>query len=77
MRHHDSEANRGRIVQIRPNGFPRLGASENDPKGTWFDHTIVEKEGRIYDAYKGPRGMPAEEYWALFKYAGDINFGFN
>jgi hypothetical protein len=67
-----------------PNGV--LGYVKNsagkfvNPAGTsargWFSHTVVVKDGRVYDALTGSAGKTISEYKALWEYGDVINFGF-
>ncbi|CNG76713.1 Cell wall-associated polypeptide CWBP200 [Mycobacterium tuberculosis] len=54
----------------RPNGpgTPELGES-------WFHHTVVVKEGKVYDQWH-PKGIGIDEYKTRFDYGEDIDFGF-
>jgi RHS repeat-associated protein len=59
----------GKIIKISPGGgAPRLGPSANDPGGDWRYHYAIEKDGRIYDGFTGPEGLPAGEYAQQFEY---------
>ncbi|MEU5869739.1 RHS repeat-associated core domain-containing protein [Nonomuraea sp. NPDC047529] len=56
--------------------YPWLGPSKHDPNGTWNNHWVVEKDGRIYDGTTGPNGLDKETYKKQWEYHGDIDFGF-
>jgi len=67
------------IRTIRPmNPDAWLGSYRGHAPGDfgWKYHEVVVKEGRVYDAFTGHKGMPIEEYKALWQYAEAINFGF-
>lgn len=81
------EAVGGEIAYVKP---PRegmfLGGVRNsagkfvNPAGSsapgWSSHTVVVKDGIVYDALTGPSGMPASAYKQLWQYADAIRFGF-
>jgi RHS repeat-associated protein len=59
----------GQILKITPSGSARaLGPSTNNPSGTWQEHYAVEKDGRIYDGFTGPEGLPEAEFTQQFEY---------
>jgi hypothetical protein len=43
---------------------------------TWTYHVVVIKDGRVYDVYTGPAGLPIDQYKKLWDYADGILFGF-
>ncbi len=69
----------GRMIKISPPpGAPFLGPSSNNPGDEpWAYHYAVEKDGRMYDSFTGPEGLPAQEYEEQFEYwdAFDIDPG--
>jgi len=42
----------------------------------WFYHQVVVKNGRVYDALTGPKGLPIDEFKKLWENADVIVFGF-
>jgi hypothetical protein len=52
---------------VNPAGASRKG---------WYSHSVVVKDGRVYDAFTGPSGKTISEYKALWEYGDVINFGF-
>ena len=42
----------------------------------WQNHVVVIKDGRVYDAFTGSKGMTIDEYKKLWDGIFDINFGF-
>jgi len=42
----------------------------------WHLHVVVVKAGRVYDAFTGHRGLPIDEFKALWQYSDAIDFGF-
>lgn len=56
---------------------------EYGPKGpgkpaldeTWFHHTVVVKDGKVYDQWH-PGGIGIGEHKTRFDYRDDIDFGF-
>jgi RHS repeat-associated protein len=57
----------GTLVEIKPPiGGSVLGRSPNNPLGDWHYHWAVEREGRIYDSFTGPAGLPEEDYRSGF-----------
>jgi hypothetical protein len=55
-------------------GAPRLGPSTNDPHGAFRFHFVVVKDGRAFDGFTGPGGLPMDEYRAQWLYGDDIDF---
>ncbi|MEH1164367.1 polymorphic toxin-type HINT domain-containing protein [Micromonospora sp. CPCC 205539] len=41
----------------------------------WFHHTVVVKDGKVYDQWH-PQGIGIDEYKTRFDYAEDMDFGF-
>ncbi|MBI2823266.1 MAG: hypothetical protein HYX69_01095 [Planctomycetia bacterium] len=66
----------GTIKEIRPARGTFLGNFNGIPTPKWGYHTVVVKDGRVYDALTGHQGMAIDEYKKLWDYASDINFGF-
>jgi RHS repeat-associated protein len=63
----------GQIETIEPaGGEPKLGPSIYDPNGTWSYHTVVVKNGLIFDSFTGPQGVPIDQYLQFFKYADAV-----
>lgn len=42
----------------------------------WAHHTVVVKDGRVYDQFTGSEGLPIEEWKSLWDYTDEIDFGF-
>ncbi|MFI6596885.1 RHS repeat-associated core domain-containing protein [Nonomuraea sp. NPDC050536] len=59
-----------------PDGAPSLGDYTLEPNESWKHHTVVVKDGRVYDQYTGSHGMPINEWKREWHYHEDINFGF-
>lgn len=72
----------GEIKSIRPKGIPGsdrellLGQFELAPTYDWFHHTVVVKEGRVYDEFTGPAGMAIDEWKSKRAYPDALDFGF-
>jgi hypothetical protein len=67
----------GDVVRITlRGGAPWLGPSVSDPSGGWAYHTVVVKDGMVYDAGTGSGGLPIDQFKAQFQYSDDIDFGF-
>ncbi|MHA3946548.1 DUF6531 domain-containing protein [Cellulomonas bogoriensis] len=68
----------GEIVTIKPNapGASVLGPSANNPAGNWTYHDVVVRNGRVYDSFTGPNGMPLDRFKSQFEYWDAIDFGF-
>jgi RHS repeat-associated protein len=60
----------GRVIKISPPPGARfLGPSTNNPDGSpWAYHYAVESDGRMYDSFTGPEGLPISEYTNQFDY---------
>lgn len=66
----------GEIVTIQPKPpAPLLAGFKGEPIA-WGHHTVVVKNGRVYDAFTGHQGMTYGEYKALWEFPGDILFPF-
>jgi hypothetical protein len=64
-----------KTIQVDPQRRFRLGPYRGQDSG-WYSHTVVVRDGRVYDAF-GPRtGVPVDDYKKLFDYRDVINFGF-
>jgi RHS repeat-associated protein len=65
----------GEIVHIKDKfGAPGLGPSKHDPNGRWTEHYAVVKDGRVYDGFTGPKGMPIDAYRKQWDYGDYLNF---
>ncbi|MBQ1010712.1 RHS repeat protein [Micromonospora sp. M51] len=64
----------GEIVTIRHGNF-FLGKYRGQDTG-WYTHTVVVKDGRVFDAFSGRNGVPINEYKGLWEYNDTIQFGF-
>ncbi|NTX11735.1 hypothetical protein HUA76_13120 [Myxococcus sp. CA056] len=65
----------GKVVEITPTMSTWMGAYRgHDPR--WAFHKVVVKDGRVYDLFTGHKGLPVEEYKALWSYRDTLNFGF-
>jgi len=65
----------GKQFTIRPKGgLPSLGEYRGRGFG-WASHTVVLKDGRVFDAFTGAAGVSLDEFRSLWKYADDIDFG--
>jgi hypothetical protein len=42
----------------------------------WYHHEVVVKDGRVYDAFTGHKGLTIDEYKRLWEYADGLDFGF-
>lgn len=66
----------GTIHTITPKkGLPSLGGFRGQSPG-WASHDVVLKDGRVYDVTTGHKGLPIDEYKALWEYPDAIDFGF-
>jgi RHS repeat-associated protein len=66
----------GTIHTITPKkGMPSLGGFRGQSPG-WASHDVVVREGRVYDASTGHKGLPIDEYKLLWEYPDVIDFGF-
>ena len=65
----------GQRVTITPRNTPVLGPSRQHRAGDWSFHEVVVKDGRVYDGFTGPGGMPIPDYKSQFQFADDIDFG--
>ena len=66
----------GDVHRITPGGrAPQLGGYRGGNMG-WSHHEVVVRDGRVYDAFTGHRGLPIGEYKALWEFPEAINFGF-
>jgi hypothetical protein len=71
-----------RFTFTGPDG-PDFPLGEYRPRGpgtpaldeTWFHHTVVVKDGKVYDQWL-PDGVGIDEYKASFDYVEYIGFGF-
>ncbi|MFY0254662.1 hypothetical protein ACDQ55_11985 [Chitinophaga sp. 30R24] len=66
----------GEFLQVLPRIGNQLGAVTY-AKGAapfWAHHVAVIKEGMVYDMMTGSRGMPLNDYKAMFEYADDLLF---
>jgi hypothetical protein len=68
----------GRIHSfVPPAGAPWLGDYALKPASEfWGHHTVVVRDGRVYDQFTGSDGLPIDEWKALWDYGDDIDFGF-
>ena len=60
---------------IVPNRGNTLGVRDGIETG-WFDHTVIVKDGRVYDALTGPDGLSIEDFKKAWDYQDDLDFGF-
>jgi hypothetical protein len=65
----------GEIVSITPNRGKSLPEFQGIGTG-WSHHQVVIKDGRVYDAFTGSKGMTIIEYKKFWNGIEDINFGF-
>ena len=65
----------GKIVEITPNRGRFLPNFKGVEPG-WQNHVVVIKDGRVYDAFTGSKGMAIDEYKKLWDWVDYINFGF-
>jgi hypothetical protein len=58
-------------------GFLSLGEYALKPdEVVWFHHTVVVKDGKVYDEFTGSSGISVKEWKQLWKYGDSIDFGF-
>jgi hypothetical protein len=74
------KANGGEAFTFSPPSGARVFADDAyalGPGEAWFHHTVVVKDGLVFDQFTGPGGMPID-VWKLQwgDLAGEINFGF-
>lgn len=55
-------------------GAPRLGPSVNDPDARWAEHFVVIRDGRAYDGFTGPEGMPLGAYRSQWEFGDYLQF---
>jgi RHS repeat-associated protein len=75
--------NGGEVKTFVGPGGDRLPMGPYRPKGpgtqeldeSWFHHTVVVKDGRVYDQW-APEGVEINEFKKRFDYWEDIDFGF-
>ncbi len=58
-----------------PNGVPRLGDYGLTDE-SFFYHTVVVNDGRVFDQFTGVGGLPIDDWKALWTYGDTIDFGF-
>lgn len=46
------------------------------PAEHWFHHTVVVRNGRVYDAFTGSQGIPIDKYKAMWEMGDILKFGF-
>jgi len=68
--------NGGEIHTFDGGGAPSLGDYKLEPNESWGHHTVVVKDGRVFDQYTGSGGMPIDEWKLLWSERKYINFGF-
>lgn len=69
-----ARAQRVRITPKDPNARALGGYRNQSPN--WAYHDAVVQDGRVFDAYTGAKGVPIEEYKALWEFPDAIDFGF-
>ena len=42
----------------------------------WYFHDVVVKDGRVYDGFGGPEGVPIDEFKSLWEFSEQLNWGF-
>ena len=42
----------------------------------WFEHHVVVKGGKVFDALTGPKGQAIKAYKARWQYSDALNWGF-
>jgi len=58
-------------------GSPRTGPyALSEESSVWRYHTVVVKDGRVFDQFTGPGGIPIGEWKSLWDYPDAIDFGF-
>jgi hypothetical protein len=71
------KANGGDVHTFRPpDGAPSLGDYGLGPNESWGHHTVVVRDGRVFDQFTGPEGMPVDAWKRQWTYHDDIDFGF-
>jgi RHS repeat-associated protein len=65
----------GGEIKIIKSKTRALGAYRGKNWG-WFTHTVVVKNGRVYDAFTSGAGLSIDEFKALWQYPDAIDFGF-
>jgi RHS repeat-associated protein len=66
--------NRFRIKPVNPDGW--LPGRRDRPFTNWGYHEVIVKDGRVYDAWGGPYGVPISDYKAEWTDPGAINWKF-
>jgi RHS repeat-associated protein len=68
----------GDIYRIDPpDGVPYLGEYELGPSDElWSYHTVLVKEGRVYDQFTPSEGVDIDTWKGLWRYQEDLDFGF-
>lgn len=72
----------GQVHRITANGR-FMGRFDNRAKPSWDfqshpwdEHFVVVKDGRVYDAFTGGKGVDIKTYKSWWQYADVIDFGF-
>ena len=64
------------VVKIAPKkGLRTLGGFKKQAT-EWFNHIVVVKDGRVYDAFTGYKGLPIDDYKELWTCKDFIDFPF-
>jgi hypothetical protein len=63
------------VTFTKPPGTNALGPAPGNPAGNWDYHTVLVKDGKVYDEFTKD-GMPIAEWKAQWEYADEISFGF-
>jgi RHS repeat-associated protein/uncharacterized repeat protein (TIGR01451 family) len=71
----DKFKKKGARCTIRPKGTEFLPDFGGKGRG-WVKHIVVVGGGRVFDLYTGPKGMPVDDYKALWSDCDLIDFGF-
>ena len=66
----------GVVVTVTPRPPARLLGADQGVNLGWRYHTVVVKDGRVFDAFTGAAGLTIADYKALWQYADAIDFGF-
>jgi RHS repeat-associated protein len=60
----------------KPEGTRALGGYSGGPEEKWFYHTVLVKEGRVYDQFTPAQGEPISAWKERWEGNGVIDFGF-
>ncbi len=61
---------------IKPKPPARVLDKMDGVSTSWFEHHVVVKDGKVFDAFTGHTGQEIAQYKARFEYWDVIDFGF-